>query len=228
MSDTPHSQIESPVTALPGLDRSPALPDGDSANPMLVIISGPSGVGKDTIIAALQERGHRPEYHYVVTCTTRARRPGEVDGVSYNFVSLEEFAALRDGGELLEANEVHGNWYGTPRAGVRDALSDGRHAILKIDVQGARVVKSCVPEALLIFVVPPSLDTLVEHLKARRTESAEQLELRQRNAALELARKDDYDYVVVNEEGRVDLTAARIEEIIDLEERRGFRRAVTV
>jgi guanylate kinase len=220
--------MESPATALPGVDRNPALPDGDSANPMLVIISGPSGVGKDTIIAALQERGHRPEYHYVVTCTTRARRPGEVDGVSYNFVSLEEFAALRDGGELLEANEVHGNWYGTPRAGVRDALSDGRHAILKIDVQGARVVKSCVPEALLIFVVPPSLDTLVEHLKARRTESAEQLELRQRNAATELARKDDYDYVVVNEEGRVDLTAARIEEIIDLEERRGFRRAVTV
>jgi guanylate kinase len=228
MSDTSQSPMESPATALPGVDRSPALPDGDSANPMLVIISGPSGVGKDTIIAALQERGHRPEYHYVVTCTTRARRPGEVDGVSYNFVSLEEFAALRDGGELLEANEVHGNWYGTPRAGVRDALSDGRHAILKIDVQGARVVKSCVPEALLIFVVPPSLDTLVEHLKARRTESAEQLELRQRNAALELARKDDYDYVVVNEEGRVDLTAAKIEEIIDLEERRGSRRAVTV
>jgi guanylate kinase len=228
MSDTSQSLMESPAAALPGVNPSPALSDGDSANPLLVIISGPSGVGKDTIIAALQERGHRPEYHYVVTCTTRARRLGEVDGVSYNFVSLEEFAALRDAGELLEANEVHGNWYGTPRAGVREALSDGRHAILKIDVQGARVVKSCVPEALLIFVVPPSLDTLVEHLKARRTESAEQLELRQRNASIELARKDDYDYVVVNEEGRVDLTAARIEEIIDLEERRGYRRAVTV
>jgi len=203
-------------------------PSDGAANPMLVIISGPSGVGKDTIIAALQERGHRPEYHYVVTCTTRMRRPGEVDGISYNFVSLAEFAALREAGQLLEANEVHGNWYGTPRAGVREALSDGRHAILKIDVQGARVVKGCVPEALLIFVVPPTLDTLVEHLKARRTESAEQLELRQRNAAIELARKDDYDYVVVNEEGRVDLTAAKIEEIIDLEERRGSRRAVTV
>ena len=203
-------------------------PSDGAANPMLVIISGPSGVGKDTIIAALQERGHRPEYHYVVTCTTRMRRPGEVDGISYNFVSLAEFAALREAGQLLEANEVHGNWYGTPRAGVREALSDGRHAILKIDVQGARVVKGCVPEALLIFVVPPTLDTLVEHLKARRTESAEQLELRQRNAAIELARKDDYDYAVVNEEGRVDLTAAKIEEIIDLEERRGSRRAVTV
>lgn len=197
-------------------------------NPMLVIISGPSGVGKDTIIAAMQRRGHCPEYHYVVTCTTRERRPGEIDGVSYQFVSLEEFAHLRDTGQLLEANEVHGNWYGTPRAGVREALQRGQHAILKIDVQGAAVVKSRVPEALLIFVLPPSMDTLVEHLRARRTESAEQLEIRQRNAAMELARADDYDYVVVNEENHVDHTAARIEGIISHEERLGSRRAVTV
>jgi len=209
-------------------DCGPAVDETDPPNPMLVIISGPSGVGKDTVIDALQKRGHRPEYHYVVTFTTRSRRPTEVDGVSYNFVSPEEFAAMRDAGELVEANQVHGNWYGTPRAGVRRALAGGQHAILKIDVKGARVVKSCVPQALLVFVVPPSLETLVEHLKARRTESAEQLELRQRNAAIELARKDDYDYVVVNEEGRVDLTAARIEEIIAQEERRGSRRAVTV
>jgi guanylate kinase len=209
-------------------DRSPAADEADPPNPMLVIISGPSGVGKDTIIAALQKRGHRPEYHYVVTCTTRRRRPTEVDGVSYNFVSPSEFAAMREAGELLEANEVHGNCYGTPRRGVRQALAGGQHAILKIDVQGAHVVKSCVPQALLVFVVPPSFETLAEHLKARRTESAEQLELRQRNAAIELARKDDYDYVVVNEEGRVDVTAERIEEIIAQEERRGSRRAVTV
>jgi guanylate kinase len=203
-------------------------PEADAANPMLVIISGPSGVGKDTIIEALQKRGHQPAYHYVVTCTTRARRPNEIDGVSYNFVGVPEFMALCEAGELLEANEVHDNWYGTPKEGVRSAIARGQHAILKIDVQGARVVKECVPEALLIFVVPPSLDTLVEHLKARRTETAEQLEVRQRNAAIELARKDDYDFVVVNEEGRVDLTAQRIEEIIAQEERRGSRRAVTV
>jgi guanylate kinase len=199
-----------------------------AVSPMLVIISGPSGVGKDTIIAALQKRGHRPDYRYVVTCTTRARRPGETDGVSYNFVSVAEFLRLRDEDELLEANEVHGHWYGTPRAGVRAALANGQHAILKIDVQGARVVKGCVPEALLIFVVPPSMDTLVEHLKARRTESAEQLEIRQRNAAIELARMDEYDYVVVNEEGRIDATAERIEEIISEEERRGSHKAVSV
>ena len=206
----------------------PAPDGGASPNPMLVIISGPSGVGKDTIIAALQRRGHVPEYHYVVTCTTRAPRPGETDGISYQFVSVAEFMRLREAGELLEANEVHANWYGTPKQGVRDSLARGQHAILKIDVQGAQVVKSKVPEALLIFVVPPSLETLVEHLMARRTESAEQLEIRQRNAAIELARKDDYDYVVVNEEGRVDVTAERIEEIIAHEERLGSRRVVTV
>jgi guanylate kinase len=201
---------------------------GDPPTAMLVVISGPSGVGKDTIIEALQQRGHLPAYHYVVTCTTRPRRANEIDGVSYIFLSVPEFLALRDAGELLEANEVHGNWYGTPRVGVRDALARGQHAILKIDVQGARVVKGCVTDALLIFVIPPSLDTLVQHLNARQTESAEQLEIRQRNAAIELARKDDYDYVVVNEENRVDLTAERIEQIITDEERRGPRRQVTV
>ena len=207
---------------------APGLDGGGNPNPMLVIISGPSGVGKDTIIAALQARGHVPGYHYVVTCTTRAPRVGETDGISYQFLTRDGFAGLRDAGELLEANEVHANWYGTPRQGVRDALARGQHAILKIDVQGAQVVKAKVPEALLIFVVPPSLDTLVEHLKARRTESAEQLEIRQRNAAIELAQRDNYDYVVVNEEGRVDVTAERIEQIITEEERLGSRRVVTV
>jgi len=227
-SDRFDSSADQPIAEPFRGEPTPAVNQPEPAHAMLVIISGPSGVGKDTIIEALQKRGHRPEYHYVVTCTTRVRRPNEIDGVSYNFVTLAEFAALREAGDLLEANEVHDNWYGTPKSGVRSALARGQHAILKIDVQGAHVVKGCVPEALLIFVVPPSLDTLVEHLKARRTESAEQLEIRQRNAAIELARKDDYDYVVVNEEGRVDLTAQRIEEIIEQEERRGSRAAVTV
>ncbi len=181
---------------------------------MLVIISGPSGVGKDTIIAALRGRPHLPEYHYVVTCTTRSRRAGEVDGVSYRFLARADFEALRRAGELLEANEVHGHWYGTPRDDVRRALLAGQHVILKIDVQGAQVVKERVPDALLIFVVPPSLESLFHRLKARATETADELELRQRNAALELARQDDYDYVVVNEDGQVERTAERIDGII--------------
>jgi guanylate kinase len=224
----PNPDTTGEPAAMPAAAERADATEHGPPHPMLVIISGPSGVGKDTIIEALQRRGHRPEYHYVVTCTTRSRRPNEIDRVSYNFLSPEEFTALRDSGQLLEANEVHGNWYGTPRAGVRTALARGQHAILKIDVQGARVVKAAIPEALLIFVVPPSVETLVEHLKARRTESPEQLAIRQRDAAEELARQGDYDFVVVNEEGRVDVTAERIEQIIAQEERRGARRAVTV
>ena len=181
---------------------------------MLVIISGPSGVGKDTIIDALRLRSHVPEYHYVVTCTTRARRPGEVDGVDYHFLTPEAFAGLRAAGGFLEANEVHGNWYGTPRGQVNEALLAGRDVILKIDVQGAQVVKGKVPGALLIFLIPPSLEDLFQRLRSRATETADELEVRQRNAAIELARQEDYDYVVTNETGQVERTAERIDEII--------------
>jgi guanylate kinase len=181
---------------------------------MLVIVSGPSGVGKDSVIEALRREPRDPDYHYVVTCTTRPRRQYEVDGVHYHFLEPAEFARLRDGGELLEANEVHGNWYGTPRADVRDALRHGHDVILKIDVQGAAMVKQTVPDALLIFLVPPSLEDLFGRLQARATESADELDVRQRNAALELARQEDYDHVVVNETGQIERTARRIHEII--------------
>jgi len=195
---------------------------------MLVIISGPSGVGKDTIIDALRRRRHDPEYHYVITCTTRARRPGEVDGVDYHFLDPETFATQRAAGEFLEANEVHGNWYGTPRRQVREALAAGRDAILKIDVQGAQVVKEKVPGALLVFLIPPSLEDLFQRLRSRATETADELELRQRNAAIELARQEDYDYVVTNETGQVKRTAERIDEIIAEEHRRHPDRRVEV
>jgi guanylate kinase len=187
---------------------------------MLVIISGPSGVGKDTIIDALRHRPHDPDFHYIVTCTTRAPRPGEVDGVSYHFLDRPRFLALRDAGELLEANQVNGdNWYGTPRDEVRAALAAGRDAILKIDVQGAQQVKERVDDALLIFIVPPSMETLFERLRDRATETADELSVRQRDAAIELARQHDYDYVVTNETGQVERTAARIDEIIADERR---------
>jgi guanylate kinase len=181
---------------------------------MLVIVSGPSGVGKDSVIEELRRVPRDPDYHYVVTCTTRPRRAYEVDGIHYHFLDESEFMRLRDEGELLEANEVHGNWYGTPRADVRDALRQGHDVILKIDVQGAAVVKQKVPEALLIFLVPPSLEDLFGRLQARATESADELDIRQRNAALELARQEDYDHVVLNETGQIDRTARRIHEII--------------
>lgn len=204
--------------------------DGMSAanGAMLVIISGPSGVGKDTIIDALKARHHEPDYHYVVTCTTRGRRPGEVDGVDYHFLDPEAFARQRAAGAFLEASQVHENWYGTPRDQVREVLAEGRDVILKIDVQGAAIVKGKVPGALLIFIVPPSLEDLFQRLRTRATETADELEVRQRNAAIELARQDDYDYVVTNETGQVERTAERIDEIIAAEHARHPQRRVEV
>jgi guanylate kinase len=155
----------------------------------------------------------------VVTCTTREKRPGEVNGVDYWFLDRATFAAQRAAGEFLEANEVHGNWYGTPRSQVREALAEGRDVILKIDVQGAQVVKEKIPGALLIFLIPPSLEDLFQRLLSRATETADELELRQRNAAIELARQEDYDYVVTNETGQVERTAERIDAIIAEEHR---------
>lgn len=201
----------------PSLDGAGAmrLPSSDPApGALLVIISGPSGVGKDTIIDVLRRRRHDRDYHYVVTCTTRSMRPGEVDGVDYQFLDRATFDSWRAAGELLEANEVHGNWYGTPRAQLREALAAGKDVILKIDVQGAQVVKEKIPDALLIFIVPPSLEDLFHRLRSRATETADQLEIRQRNAAIELARQHDYDYVVTNETGQLERTVDTIDEII--------------
>ncbi|HEX9551149.1 MAG TPA: guanylate kinase [Candidatus Limnocylindrales bacterium] len=199
--------------AVPPLDRpAPGAPGA-----LLVIVSGPSGVGKDSVIEEIRRVPRDPDYHYVVTCTTRPRRSYEIDDVHYHFLAEAEFIRLRDEGELLEANEVHGNWYGTPRADVRDALRQGHDVILKIDVQGAAVVKQTVPEALLIFLVPPSLEDLFGRLQSRATESADELDIRQRNAALELARQSDYDHVVVNETGQIERTARRIHDIITAE-----------
>lgn len=195
---------------------------------MLIIISGPSGVGKDTIIEALRRSPGGRAYHYVVTCTTRERRHGEVDGVDYHFLSQAAFERLRVSGELLEWAEVHGHLYGTPRGPVREALAAGQDVILKIDVQGAATVKARVPEALLIFLVPPSLEALFQRLQSRATETADELEIRQRNAAIELAQQDHYDYVVVNEDGQVDATARRIQAILTAERALNAGRRIAV
>jgi guanylate kinase len=181
---------------------------------MLLIVSGPSGVGKDTVIQSMRRIPTKPPRYFVVTCTTRPRRDYEVDGEHYHFLEEADFERRRREGGFLEANLVHGHWYGTPREQVRQALVGGRDAVLKIDVQGAAVVKQKVPEALLVFLVPPSLEDLFERLQARATETADQLDVRQRNAALELARQEDYDYVVRNETGEIDRTAQRVDEII--------------
>jgi guanylate kinase len=187
-------------------------------NPMLVVVSGPSGVGKSTIVAALA-RLH-PQVVPIVTATTRAQRDGEVDGVHYHFLSPERFAELRDTGGLLEWAEVHGAWYGTPIDQVRGILAAGRDAILTIDPQGARSVRRQVPDALLIFVMPPSMDDLTERLRSRGSESEASIERRRRDAERWMAETDAYDHVFVNETGQPEAAAERIWEVIQAEARR--------
>jgi guanylate kinase len=224
-----------PIVEPARISDDPGRPDytiEGAPGAILVIISGPSGVGKDTIIDEMRRResaqGRDDRRHYVVTMTTRTPRDGEVDGVDYHFVTREEFLRTWAARGFLESNEVHGNWYGSPREQVREALLAGKDVILKIDVQGAQKVKEQVSEALLIFVIPPSLETLFARLRARATENADELEIRQRDAAIELARQDDYDHVVVNETGQVGRTADDIEAIIAEERRAHAGRRVRV
>ena len=195
-------------------------------NPMLVVISGPSGVGKSTIVAVLA-RAH-PQVVPIVTATTRERRTDEVDKVHYHFLSVEEFEALRAEDGLLESARVHDNWYGTPIWQVRGILAAGRDAILTIDPQGARAVRARVPDALLVFVMPPSMEDLEDRLTGRGSESAASLERRRRDAERWMSETDDYDYVVVNETDHPEEAAERIWEIISAEARREPPRAVNV
>ncbi|MGH2489409.1 MAG: guanylate kinase [Candidatus Limnocylindria bacterium] len=193
-------------------------------NPMLVVVSGPSGVGKSTIVAALARR--HPQVVPIVTATTRPRRPGEIAGVHYHFMSSEEFERLQANHGLLESAQVHGHWYGTPLDQIRGILRAGRDAILTIDPQGARAVRRLVPDALLLFVMPPSMDALDARLSQRGSEDAASQALRRQNAVDEIAAANDYDHVVVNETGHVEESAERIWEAIQAEARRDPPRRV--
>jgi guanylate kinase len=187
-------------------------------NPMLVVVSGPSGVGKSTIVAELARR--RPQVVPIVTATTRERRDDEVDGVHYHFLTAEEFRELiaRDG--LLEHANNHGAWYGTPLDQVRGILAAGRDAILTISPEGARNVRRLVPDALLLFVMAPSMEDLADRLRNRGSESEESIERRKRDAERWIAESHDYDYVIVNETGHPEEAAEQIWEIIQAEARR--------
>jgi guanylate kinase len=203
---------------------SPDIPEASPAPPLLVVLSGPSGVGKDATLAGLKKLG-RP-WHFVVTATTRPPRPGERNGLDYIFLDSASFLKMRERDEFLECAQVYGRWYGVPRSQVRHGLTVGRDVILKIDVQGAATVRRLAPEAVFIFLVPESLEELRRRLGQRMTESSQELELRLRVARDELARVSEFDYRVVNRDGCLDQAIAEIEAIIAAEKCRVVPRLV--
>jgi guanylate kinase len=162
----------------------------------LTVLSGPSGVGKGTVVAALRQIF--PHIWVSVSCTTRAPRPGEVEGVQYYFVDRERFARMVEADELLEHAEFAGNCYGTPRQAVLDHLAGDVPTLLEIELEGARQVRRSMPDARFVFLAPPSLDVLVQRLAGRGTESADAVVARLERAHVELAAEQEFDEVIVN------------------------------
>lgn len=182
-------------------------------SPFPVILSAPSGGGKTTIAKALLAR--RPDLGYSVSCTTRAPRPGEVPGRDYYFMTRAEFIADRERGAFAESAEVHGNLYGTRRSEVERVLAGGQHVVMDIDVQGAVQFQRAFPQAVTIFILPPSAEVLLDRLRARKTESAAQLAARLQSALQELQQVDEYEYVIVNDD--LERAVASVESIVDAE-----------
>jgi guanylate kinase len=186
--------------------------------PLLVVISGPSGVGKDAVIQLMNV--HQTPFHFVTTTTTRPMRPNEVDGVDYFFVSREEFQRMIDQDELLEYAIVYGEYKGIPKSQVRGAMSSGKDVIMRIDVQGAATIRTLCPEAVLIFLTVKNEDELVHRLLTRKSEPPDKMQLRILTACDELHRVREFDYVVENQDGRLDETVSIIEAIIEAEHHR--------
>lgn len=200
------------------------LPEAQPAPPLLVVLSGPSGVGKDAALEKLKQLD-RP-WRFVVTATTRQPRPGEQEGKDYIFLDLDIFLKMKERDEFLECAKVYGNWYGVPRNQVRQGLQEGQDVILKIDVQGADTVRRLAPEAVSIFMVPGSYEQLRHRLTLRNTDKVEDVDLRLATAWNELAKAVDYDYRVVNHDDLLDQAIADIDAIIGAEKCRVHPRIV--
>ncbi|MEM5773428.1 MAG: guanylate kinase, partial [Anaerolineaceae bacterium] len=183
--------------------------------PLMVVISGPSGIGKDSVVKRLSDRDG--SFFFVVTATDRGPRPGEIDGVDYIFISKERFQEMIENDELIEHARVYSDYKGVPRAHVEQALRSGKDVILRLDVQGAARIRKLFPEAVLIFLLPESDEIWMERLQNRRTETQETLRIRQQAAREELEYLPIFDYAVVNETGQLEKTVDRVLAVIQTE-----------
>jgi len=194
--------------------------------PLLIVVSGPSGVGKDAILTGMKELGY--PLQYITTVTTRPQRAKERDNVDYHFVSTERFQEMISRNELLEWANVYGSWYGVPKQPVKQALDNGRDTIVKVDVQGAATIKKILPQAVFIFLMPPSMEELGIRLKQRHTESPFDLALRLKNAEEEIKQLPLFDYIVWNKRDETDLAVSGIKAIITAEKCRVTPREITL
>ncbi len=192
--------------------------------PLLIVVSGQAGVGKDSLIQRMKERGY--PVHFVITATDRAPRPGEVHGRDYFFLTTDEFKRMEREGELLEHAIVYGQYKGIPKQQVREAMASGKDVIMRVDVQGAATVRQIVPEAILIFLVASSQVELEQRLRDRGSDSPEQLEERLVTAREEMERLTEFDYVVVNRNGELDQAVDDVVAIIRAEHCRVEQRVV--
>ena len=183
--------------------------------PLLIVISGPAGVGKDSLIQRMKERGC--PFHFVITATDRPPRPGEVHGVDYFFLTTEEFLRLKREGELLEHAVVYGQYKGVPKQQVREAMASGKDVIMRVDVQGAATIQRLVPDAVLVFLVASSDAELEQRLRARGCDSPEQIARRIAMAREEMKRLTEFDYVIVNRDGELDQAVDAVVAVIQAE-----------
>jgi guanylate kinase len=188
------------------------------SKPLLIVLSGPSGAGKDTILSQIRKSAY--PFELITTVTTRPRRAREKDNVDYHFVSVESFQKMIKNKELLEWANVYGNWYGVPKEAVKRALDEGRDAIVKVDIQGAATIKKILPRAVFIFLAPPSMEELTTRLSQRRTESPIDLALRLKTAKEEMKKLPLFDYIVVNKQAEIERAVSAIEAIITAEKHR--------
>jgi guanylate kinase len=194
--------------------------------PLMIVISGPSGVGKDSVVQTMKARGL--PFHFVVTATTRPVRPNEIQGRDYFFVSKEEFARMIEANELFEYAKVYNDYKGNSKSQVRDALASGKDVIMRLDVQGAATVRKLAPQAVLVFLTTQNERELVNRLKGRKTDTPEDLSLRIATAQQELKRATEFDYIIVNSDGCLDETVDTVVAIIRAEHHRVNPRKVNL